>query len=323
MVRHHHERLDGRGYPDGLTASEIPLGARIIAVADTFDAITSTRPYRPGAQHELALVILEQEAGKQLDPAAVTAFVRYYSSERSVAWSGLLLADPSRVLSSLLGWLQGAGAAPLAKGVVAAGATALVGGALAAPASHHADARPVAARTAAIAPPAPEVARTTVPVAGTRAGELPRRAAVQRRARGARERVSVRVRSRPGSRGGVPAPAPVPVSAPSHRNQPAVPTDGGAGHRADGSGGGAGAAPGPGGPAGGGSTGGGGTATGSTGRTRAVTVPVHEVPVVAELLPVTELEVPAVTQVAESLPAPQLPPVRVPPVRLPLLAAQP
>ncbi len=48
IVRHHHERVDGRGYPDGLLGSNIPLGARIIAVADTFDAITSNRPYRPG-----------------------------------------------------------------------------------------------------------------------------------------------------------------------------------------------------------------------------------------------------------------------------------
>jgi hypothetical protein len=60
MVRHHHERIDGAGYPDGLAGSAIPLGARIIAVADTFDAITSDRPYRPAGQ------VTEARAGHPL-----------------------------------------------------------------------------------------------------------------------------------------------------------------------------------------------------------------------------------------------------------------
>ncbi len=79
MVRHHHERLDGTGYPDGLSGEEIPLGARIIAVADTFDAITSTRPYRPARTHEAAMEILEEEAGPRLDPAGVRALQAYYA----------------------------------------------------------------------------------------------------------------------------------------------------------------------------------------------------------------------------------------------------
>ena len=58
MVRHHHERLDGGGYPDGLLGGAIPLGARVIAVADTFDALTSNRPYRTGCRHKKALDIL-------------------------------------------------------------------------------------------------------------------------------------------------------------------------------------------------------------------------------------------------------------------------
>jgi putative nucleotidyltransferase with HDIG domain len=73
IVRHHHERLDGGGYPDRLTGDQIPLGARIVAVADTFDAITSTRAYRGAAPHRVALAILRHEAGTQLDPAAVRA----------------------------------------------------------------------------------------------------------------------------------------------------------------------------------------------------------------------------------------------------------
>jgi HD-GYP domain-containing protein (c-di-GMP phosphodiesterase class II) len=82
MVRHHHERIDGSGYPDRLSAGEIPLGARIIAVADTFDAITSTRPYRPARSAQEALEILEEEAGVRLDPVGVDAFVACYAERR-------------------------------------------------------------------------------------------------------------------------------------------------------------------------------------------------------------------------------------------------
>jgi len=60
MVRHHHERIDGTGYPDCLSGEEIPLGARIIAVADTFDAITSARPYRLASPHKRAIDILKE-----------------------------------------------------------------------------------------------------------------------------------------------------------------------------------------------------------------------------------------------------------------------
>ena len=133
MVRHHHERLDGRGYPDGLAGGEIPLGARIIAVADTFDAITSTRPYRAGARHKKALDTLRREAGAQLDPDAVAAFLRYYSGRRSVAWWSVLVTEPPRLAYWLLVWVQGAGATPLAKGAATAGVTALIGASVAGP----------------------------------------------------------------------------------------------------------------------------------------------------------------------------------------------
>ena len=73
-VRNHHERMDGAGYPDGLEGEHIPLLARIIAVADTYDAIISDRPYRQRAQPHDALHILEAVAGPQLDPQFVTAF---------------------------------------------------------------------------------------------------------------------------------------------------------------------------------------------------------------------------------------------------------
>jgi putative nucleotidyltransferase with HDIG domain len=132
MVRHHHERLDGTGYPDGLAGNEIPLGARIIAVADTFDAMTSSRPYRGACKHKKALDVLTQEAGSQLDPGAVAAFRRYYSGKRSVAWSAFLVTAPQRLGTWAGGLFQGAsvGAAPLGQGVLAMGAAALSGAAL-------------------------------------------------------------------------------------------------------------------------------------------------------------------------------------------------
>jgi putative nucleotidyltransferase with HDIG domain len=99
IVRSHHERLDGGGYPDGLAGDGIPLGARIIAVADTFDALTSTRSYRPAATHKRALDILRNEAGAQLDGAAVSAFVRTYSGRRPAALSSIVTLGPQRLLA--------------------------------------------------------------------------------------------------------------------------------------------------------------------------------------------------------------------------------
>ncbi len=75
LVRHHHERWDGRGYPDGLAGEAIPHGARLLAVCDTFDAMTSDRPYRRGMARELALEEIGRAAGSQLDPEASRAFL--------------------------------------------------------------------------------------------------------------------------------------------------------------------------------------------------------------------------------------------------------
>lgn len=74
IVRSHHERWDGAGYPDGIAGSDIPLGARIFAVADTVDAITSDRPYRRAGSWETALAEIRAESGRQFDPAVVEAF---------------------------------------------------------------------------------------------------------------------------------------------------------------------------------------------------------------------------------------------------------
>lgn len=76
IVRHHHERWDGQGYPDGLKGLDIPFGARVIAVADSFDAMTSDRPYRAGMPVAQAARILREDGGKQWDPVIVEAFLR-------------------------------------------------------------------------------------------------------------------------------------------------------------------------------------------------------------------------------------------------------
>jgi len=74
VVRSHHERWDGQGYPDGLRGAEVPLGARIFAVADTLDAMTSDRPYRRALPWEAAEREILARRGSQFDPAVVDAF---------------------------------------------------------------------------------------------------------------------------------------------------------------------------------------------------------------------------------------------------------
>jgi putative two-component system response regulator len=74
IARHHHERFDGTGYPDGLAGEAIPLAARIVAVADVYDALTSVRPYKPAFSPERAKEIIVREDGRHFDPAVVAAF---------------------------------------------------------------------------------------------------------------------------------------------------------------------------------------------------------------------------------------------------------
>jgi response regulator RpfG family c-di-GMP phosphodiesterase len=85
VVRHHHERWDGQGYPDGIAGEEIPLGARIFAVADALDAITSDRPYRKARSWEFARVEIADEAGRQFDPDVVDAFREREAALRAIA----------------------------------------------------------------------------------------------------------------------------------------------------------------------------------------------------------------------------------------------
>jgi len=76
LVRHHHERWDGRGYPDGLAGEEIPLGARILALADALDAMFSDRPYRPTRSYKEVMSEIAQCSGSQFDPMIVEKFFR-------------------------------------------------------------------------------------------------------------------------------------------------------------------------------------------------------------------------------------------------------
>jgi putative nucleotidyltransferase with HDIG domain len=76
IIGQHHERPDGKGYPAGIGAEKIVLGAKILGVADAFDAMTSDRPYRKGMPRERAVQILKEESGKQFDPSAVEALLR-------------------------------------------------------------------------------------------------------------------------------------------------------------------------------------------------------------------------------------------------------
>lgn len=130
MVRHHHERLDGSGYPDNLAGDEISMGARVLAVADTFDAASSLRPYRAAQKHKVALDILTEEArAGRLDPAVVDAFISYYSGRKSLKWWAFLSSGPAHLFDVPFVFVQRVGATGLANAaVVGAAAIALAPG---------------------------------------------------------------------------------------------------------------------------------------------------------------------------------------------------
>jgi diguanylate cyclase (GGDEF)-like protein len=81
IILHHHERYAGHGYPFGLRANEIPLGARIVAIADAYDAMTTDRPYKAAMSHVAAIAELRRHAGTQFDPELVESFCDLYSNE--------------------------------------------------------------------------------------------------------------------------------------------------------------------------------------------------------------------------------------------------
>ena len=89
IIRHHHENVDGSGYPDGLKGEEIPLESRILAVADAYDAMTSNRPYREAITRERALTLISERAGTQFDADVVNVFVEVMSESESATAESL------------------------------------------------------------------------------------------------------------------------------------------------------------------------------------------------------------------------------------------
>jgi putative two-component system response regulator len=104
IARSHHERWDGTGYPDGLAGEEIPLCARVLAVADCYDAIRSRRCYKPATPHDETCSIILQESGKHFDPNVTAVFSELAGTFRDV-WNqmgtspdaGALMARPKKV----------------------------------------------------------------------------------------------------------------------------------------------------------------------------------------------------------------------------------
>jgi HD-GYP domain-containing protein (c-di-GMP phosphodiesterase class II) len=76
IVRHHHENWDGTGYPDGLRGDTIPIGARVLAIVDCYDALTSDRPYRRALSHDCAVGMIDERRETMYDPQIVDAFLR-------------------------------------------------------------------------------------------------------------------------------------------------------------------------------------------------------------------------------------------------------
>jgi putative nucleotidyltransferase with HDIG domain len=93
VVRHHHEHWDGKGYPAGVSGTDIPLGARILAVVDCFDALTSDRPYRPRLTTDDAFSILRERRGTVYDPLIVDTFISSYSD---IAPAAMLAGDQAK-----------------------------------------------------------------------------------------------------------------------------------------------------------------------------------------------------------------------------------
>ena len=79
LVRHHHENWDGTGYPDRRRGDEIPVGARVLAIADCYDALTSDRPYRRALDHETAIAMIHARRGSMFDPRLTDAFLQIVS----------------------------------------------------------------------------------------------------------------------------------------------------------------------------------------------------------------------------------------------------
>lgn len=120
-VRFHHERWDGKGYPDGVAAEDIPLLARIVGTVDAYDAMTSTRSYRGSLGHKRALEILNEEKGRQFDAAIVDAFIPTLRSPILAAITVPLLTGPIEALRRFFNWVDRSGRVDVATAAGAVG----------------------------------------------------------------------------------------------------------------------------------------------------------------------------------------------------------
>ncbi len=91
ITRHHHERWEGSGYPDGLSGTAIPLSARLMAVADVYDAVRSSRPYKRPFTHAATVTLIEEGRNRHFDPEVVDAFLALQDEFANIAEQ---LADP-------------------------------------------------------------------------------------------------------------------------------------------------------------------------------------------------------------------------------------
>jgi len=96
LVLHHHERFDGKGYPDGLKSEGIPIGARILAVADSYEAMTADRPYRKALSKESAVLEIKKNSGIQFDPKVVGAFLKTVKNFSKRGSEGQEITDPQK-----------------------------------------------------------------------------------------------------------------------------------------------------------------------------------------------------------------------------------
>lgn len=126
-IRHHHECWDGAGYPMGLKGEEIPLFARVIAVSDAYDAMTSARPYKNGMSRKEAIEVLEAAAGRQFDPDVVDAFVTTLPTALPAAGALLIFAGPASAAKKASAWLRSVGAGSVTSAAGTAGVAAIVG----------------------------------------------------------------------------------------------------------------------------------------------------------------------------------------------------
>lgn len=104
FVRHHHENWDGTGYPDRLRGEHIPLGARVLSIADCYDALTSDRPYRPALPHARAISMIADARGTMYDPAIADAFVRIVGASEPPPFQPVHRAE--RTADTAAGWIR-------------------------------------------------------------------------------------------------------------------------------------------------------------------------------------------------------------------------